>query len=1127
MLVSLLKSIQKQRDKPHLQPKTTIIKILKNGYHYTSFPNNDNAQTHQLPLSNTETFYKRYWDTTRSKNDFLDIIRKSKIDISKSQENKLKYKQDFNTRMNKIKGWNELSKSTQQRDAMVFNEQPIQQVVHSTKEIEPNVNYSANYAFVNSSVYSNNSGYKNNNNRYNYNNSSRGGYNLSDVQIEEDKKQRFYSPMPNNKTKYGNNNKRNANNNNNNNSKINNTVSNSSQPYQQYQSYLHPSSSSQHQQYTQQGNNYLQTSPSPTPQLSSSTNINNVINMENVEIEIDRPINVRHSYSNNFKSRNNKKFLNTNNKNNESNPKYNNRYSNINTSQSLRDSNYSGRDPLNNSGSLSMSVSPRKKDKMFNINNHYFLVAEGEENEPIQPNTKFSLNYITQFQPWKISNETKLLPKELIERIDNYDICEKDYLDKSDDNDNNNITSSYQPRSRNVNQHEEEDTVQFISERNNNNINENSNSINIQPKQYSHNNYTNQQSSLGNYTLKTEDFQMTTNENLVDPENTLSDNEEHIILKSELPDISSSRCSIPNQFNFDEYEEDNVEQDIPIEPSFLNEISSSLSDLKYKTNLDNIKASILELLNKITMSNYNEIKNSLLAIITKENEKQEKFVDIVFSKAITEPNYNRLYAKLCKDIDKNLVNKKEKTKSHMRIKLIDKCKKNFRAEFKNNKRIMVGNVAFIAELIKVQMISKKVGVQCINNLIDKFLNQLTPEHPLSDVYLECIITLTEKYGSCILYNQRNRIRNDDLTKFENDIDDIVKILNTIAEKKEEKNIPSFLYYRLINLIDKANNGWKPTSAEKFEEELKHIVDTPTQSADTHNNNNTNTNDNNINTSNTNNNLNNSSSNNVLSNSQNIPSSTFVPIDINSSYNANNDNNTNSNNNLSSSAVFSQTFPQHHTTNTNNSNNHNSMFSSTGNSFHSSQQSHPAKFTTSIYLDLINFEKHFFPNKGNRINYDWNTIEKLRHKEKAKMYDIIFSYVEAMNKYLNNNHDQYSGERYIGIIFEYYSRYLTQTECDSIVEKVNEKLKHLSTEMNTMNHTLDIWTCVMYYLMENKIYFMKNFNYFCKDTKDNIKCILTLMINIANYNNANKNIYLKEARATKIMKNNKELLDSYN
>ena len=1102
MLVSLLKSIQKQRDKPHLQPKTTIIKILKNGYHYTAFPNHDNTQTHNLPLSHTEKFYKHYWDTTRSKNDFLDIIRKSKIDISKSQENKLKHKQDFHTRIHKIKGWNELSKSTQ-HDAMVFNEQPIQQVVHSTKEIEPNVNYSANYAFVNSNAYSNNSVYDNNNDHYNYNNSSRGGYNLSDVQIEEDKKQRFYSPIPNNKPKYGNNLKRTNNNNStSNNNKINNTVNNSSQPYQQYQTYLHPSS--QHQQYTQ-GNNYSQTSPSPTPQphlSSSTTNINNVINMENVEIEIDRPINVRHSYSNNFKSRNNKKFLNsTNNKQSESNPKYNNRYSNINTSQSLRDSCYSGRDPLNNSGSLNMSVSPRKKDKMFNISNHYFLIAEGEENEPVLPNTKFSLNYITQFQPWKIANETKLLPRELLERIDNYDICEKDYLDKSDDNNENNmITSSYQPRSRNTNQHEEEYTVQFISERNNNN---NSSSINTQPKQYSYHNYTNQQSSLGNYTLKTEDFQMTTtNENLIDPENTLSDNEEHIILKSELPEISSSRCSIPNQFNFDEHEEeDYIEQDIPVQPSFLNEISSSLSDLKHKTNIDNIKASILELLNKITISNYSEIKNNLLAIITKENEKQEKFVDIVFSKAITEPNYNRLYAKLCKDIDKNLVNKKEKTKSHMRIKLIDKCKKNFRAEFKNNKRIMVGNVAFIAELIKVQMISKKVGVQCINNLIDKFLNQLTPEHPLSDVYLECIITLTEKYGSCILYNQRNRIRNDDLTKFENDIDDIIKILNTIAEKKEEKNIPSFLYYRLINLIDKANSGWKPTSAEKFEEEIKHIVDAPIQSTD-----------NNDNTNNTNDNNN----NNLLSNSQNIPASTFIPLDINNT----------SNNNLSSSAVFSQTYPQHHTTiNNNSSNNNNHMYNSTGNSFHSSQHSQ-SKFTNAIYLDLLNFEKHFFLNKSNRINYDWNTIEKLRHKDKARMYDIILSYVEAMHKYLSNNHDQYSGERYIGIIFEYYSRYLTQTECDSIVEKVNEKLKTLSTEMNSMNYALDIWTCVLYYLMESKIFFMKNFNYFIKDSRDNIKCILTLMLSVANYSNANKSTYLKEARATKIMKNNKDLLDTY-
>ena len=130
-------------------------------------------------------------------------------------------------------------------------------------------------------------------------------------------------------------------------------------------------------------------------------------------------------------------------------------------------------------------------------------------------------------------------------------------------------------------------------------------------------------------------------------------------------------------------------------------------------------------LNSITNS-YENSKNGLIDIIGKDIPKQEKYADIVFDYALNNGPTIPLYAKVCRDIDRTLVPKKEKTKSAMRVKLIDKCKKYFRNEPKEEiitKLIythVINNVNFIAELISSQMISKKVGVQCINNLFEKY-----------------------------------------------------------------------------------------------------------------------------------------------------------------------------------------------------------------------------------------------------------------------------------------------------------------------------------------------------------------------------------------------------------------------
>ena len=221
-------------------------------------------------------------------------------------------------------------------------------------------------------------------------------------------------------------------------------------------------------------------------------------------------------------------------------------------------------------------------------------------------------------------------------------------------------------------------------------------------------------------------------------------------------------------------------------------------------------------LNSITDS-YENSKNGLIDIIGKDIPKQEKYVDIIFDYALNNGQTIPLYAKVCRDIDRTLVPKKEKTKSAMRVKLIDKCKKYFRNEPKEEvitKLIythVINNVDFIAELISSQMISKKVGVQCINNLFEKYTATISNESKftLCLLYIDSIVTLLDKFCTCVLYYQRSRIRKDDLEKFEKDINELVEHLTKIDSSKCTNEIKA----KIQNIINKSQTGWAPSPSE--------------------------------------------------------------------------------------------------------------------------------------------------------------------------------------------------------------------------------------------------------------------------------------------------------------------------
>ena len=244
---------------------------------------------------------------------------------------------------------------------------------------------------------------------------------------------------------------------------------------------------------------------------------------------------------------------------------------------------------------------------------------------------------------------------------------------------------------------------------------------------------------------------------------------------------------------------------------------------------DIIKKELREILNIMTKDNYKETKDKILEIIKENIEYQEQFLEILILKAIMEKSYTELYAKLCKYLNKALPQKTKKNEnsknfsSVFRVKLVNKCREIFKTknfynyikieepiEKENSlKKFIVGNVNFIAELIKCKMLSKKIIPDCINYLFDRYY-EIFKEKELRLIFAKSIVHFTDKFGSLIQSEKKN-IQSEETQKFKDSIEEIFIKLEKI---KNDKDIPGHIKYLIINLIEKKNNNFRESKFEK-------------------------------------------------------------------------------------------------------------------------------------------------------------------------------------------------------------------------------------------------------------------------------------------------------------------------
>jgi len=222
------------------------------------------------------------------------------------------------------------------------------------------------------------------------------------------------------------------------------------------------------------------------------------------------------------------------------------------------------------------------------------------------------------------------------------------------------------------------------------------------------------------------------------------------------------------------------------------------------------------ILNKITPEKFEKLINDILNIIGNgSNTIFKGVILLIFEKALDEPKYSSMYAQLCKRLNENAPNLEPpecKITTFKRL-LLSKCKDEFEnraaisaayekraGELTNDeeearfvaKRKMLGNIKFIGELGKLEMLHDSILHRCCEQLLvgrrKQSINDQTED-------IECLAHLMKTCGRIL-----------DSAKAKQLMDQYFDRIKALINNPD---IPTRIKFLLQDVTELRNNNWKP------------------------------------------------------------------------------------------------------------------------------------------------------------------------------------------------------------------------------------------------------------------------------------------------------------------------------
>ncbi|CAF1256154.1 unnamed protein product, partial [Rotaria sordida] len=282
------------------------------------------------------------------------------------------------------------------------------------------------------------------------------------------------------------------------------------------------------------------------------------------------------------------------------------------------------------------------------------------------------------------------------------------------------------------------------------------------------------------------------------------------------------------------------------EPDFSNRVDNPYKPVD-QTKIDannKVLRDVKAILNKVTPQTYDKLQKKLELLEIDRYERLEGMIKIFFSKAVDEPAFSFLYAKLCKQFQKKQVtvpSEDGKTVTHyFRQILLTRCQKEFENDYRQEieyekrksevetitddkkrkeeaekleedlvkaKRRKLGNIFFIGELFKLQMLTDTIMYDCIEYL----LRDKTDEESL-----ECLCRLLRTIGKELDGKASEKSTNkSNLEKHYRELDGIIK----------EQKASARIRFMIQDLIELRQASWvarraeaKPTTIDEIHEQ---------------------------------------------------------------------------------------------------------------------------------------------------------------------------------------------------------------------------------------------------------------------------------------------------------------------
>jgi len=222
------------------------------------------------------------------------------------------------------------------------------------------------------------------------------------------------------------------------------------------------------------------------------------------------------------------------------------------------------------------------------------------------------------------------------------------------------------------------------------------------------------------------------------------------------------------------------------------------------------------ILNKITPEKFEKLISDILNIIVSDGSSTifKGVILLIFEKALDEPKYSSMYAQLCKRLNENAPNlepPESKITTFKRL-LLSKCKDEFenraaissayekRGDLSTDeeeakflaKRKMLGNIKFIGELGKLEMLHDSILHRCCEQLLVGRRKQSLHDQTED---IECLAHLMKTCGR-ILDSAKAKIR----------MDQYFERIRTIIDNADT---PTRIRFLLQDVCEMRNNKWMP------------------------------------------------------------------------------------------------------------------------------------------------------------------------------------------------------------------------------------------------------------------------------------------------------------------------------